>query len=40
VVVHARGRPIIALDVAYGEGVQLIATTEPLRAFAGKDTEL
>lgn len=39
-VVHKRDRALFNLDVAYGEGWQLMVSTDPLRAFARKDTEL
>ncbi len=39
-VVRSREREIFTFDVAYGEGVQVHLTTQPLRAFAKRNTEL
>ncbi len=37
---RSRDNPLFTFDVAYGEGVQFYITTDPLRAFAKRDTEL
>jgi hypothetical protein len=39
-IVRSRDRQLFAFDVAYGDGLRFYLTTEPLRAFAKKDTEL
>jgi hypothetical protein len=39
-IVRSRDRQLFTFDVAYGEGVQLHFTTEPLRAFSDRETEL
>lgn len=39
-VVHSKDRALFNFDVAYGEGFQFMVSTDPLRAFAKKDTEL
>lgn len=39
-IVRSRDRQLFAFDIAYGEGVQFYLTTDPLRAFSKKDTEL
>jgi hypothetical protein len=40
VLVRSRDHQLFTFDVAYGDGVQLHLTTEPLRAFSSKDTDL
>jgi hypothetical protein len=37
---RSRNDVLFTFDVAYGEGVQFHFTTDPLRAFTGRDTEL
>jgi hypothetical protein len=37
---RSRNSVLFTFDVAYGEGVQFYFTTDPLRAFADRDTEL
>jgi hypothetical protein len=39
-IVRSRDRQLFTFDVAYGEGVQFLLTTDPLRAFTNRDTEL
>lgn len=39
-IVRSRDRVILTIDVAYGDGVHVYATTDPLRAFSKRDTEL
>lgn len=39
-VVRSREHQLFTFDVAYGEGFQFYLTTDPLRAFAKRDTEL
>jgi Omp85 superfamily domain len=39
-IVRSRDHQLFTFDVAYGEGVQLHLTTDPLRAFSKRDTEL
>ncbi len=39
-IVRSRDRQLFAFDIAYGDGVRFYLTTEPLRAFSKKDTEL
>lgn len=39
-VVRSRDKLLVTVDIAYGEAVQLYLTTDPLRAFASRDTEL
>jgi hypothetical protein len=40
VIAHTRHRVYLTIDVAYGEGFQVMFSTDPLRAFTNKDTEL
>jgi hypothetical protein len=37
---RSRDHVLLTLDVAYGDGVHVYATTDPLRAFSKRDTEL
>ncbi len=37
---RSRDKQWFAFDIAYGEGVQFYVTTDPLRAFSKRDTEL
>lgn len=37
---RSRDKLKFAFDIAYGDGVQVLITTDPLRAFAKRDTEL
>ena len=37
---RSRDKLTFAFDIAYGDGVQVLITTDPLRAFAKRDTEL
>ena len=37
---RSRDQVLFTLDLAYGEGLQFYLTTDPLRAFARRDTEL
>jgi outer membrane translocation and assembly module TamA len=37
---RSRDNVVFTFDVAYGDGVQFHFTTDPLRAFADRDTEL
>jgi outer membrane protein assembly factor BamA len=39
-IVRSRDRQLFALDIAYGQGVHFHLTTDPLRAFSKRDTEL
>jgi hypothetical protein len=39
-VFRSRRKLELTIDIAYGDGVQFYVTTDPLRAFAKKDTEL
>lgn len=39
-IVRSRDRVLFTLDAAYGEGLELYLTTDPLRAFANRNTEL
>ena len=39
-VVHSRERVLFSFDLAYGDGLTVVVSTDPLRAFARKDTEL
>jgi Omp85 superfamily domain len=39
-IVRSRDHQLFTFDVAYGEGVQIHLTTDPLRAFSKRDTEL
>jgi outer membrane protein assembly factor BamA len=39
-IVRSRDNQLFTFDIAYGEGVQFHFTTDPLRAFAKRDTEL
>jgi len=39
-VFRSRSTRLFAVNLAYGEGLQLHVTTDPLRAFATRDTEL
>jgi hypothetical protein len=38
--IRTRHKQLLSFDIAYGEGLQLLITTDPLRAFANRDTEL
>jgi hypothetical protein len=40
IIAHSRKRVVLTIDLAYGEGIQVMISTDPLRAFARKDTEL
>lgn len=37
---RSRDKLTFAFDIAYGDGLQVLITTDPLRAFAKRDTEL
>jgi hypothetical protein len=37
---RSKNSMLFTFDVAYGEGVQFHFSTDPLRAFADRDTEL
>jgi hypothetical protein len=37
---RSRDKLNLSFDIAYGEGLQFLVTTDPLRAFAKRDTEL
>jgi hypothetical protein len=39
-IIRSRDRQLFAFDIAYGQGVQFHLTTDPLRAFSKRDTEL
>jgi hypothetical protein len=39
-IVRSRDNQLFTFDIAYGEGIQFYLTTDPLRAFAKRDTEL
>ncbi|HYO95824.1 MAG TPA: hypothetical protein VER33_14985 [Polyangiaceae bacterium] len=39
-IVRSQDRVLFTFDVAYGEALQFYFTTDPLRAFTGRDTEL
>jgi outer membrane protein assembly factor BamA len=39
-IVRSRDKQLFTFDIAYGEGVQFHLTTDPLRAFSKRDTEL
>jgi outer membrane translocation and assembly module TamA len=39
-IVRSRDRQLFTFNVAYGDGVHFHITTDPLRAFANRDTEL
>jgi hypothetical protein len=39
-VLHSRERVLFSADIAFGEGLSVVLSTDPLRAFARKDTEL
>lgn len=39
-IVRSRDSQLFTLDTAYGDGVRFYLTTDPLRAFSKKDTEL
>jgi outer membrane protein assembly factor BamA len=39
-IVRSRDRQLFAFDIAYGDGVRFYLTTDPLRAFSKRDTEL
>ena len=39
-IVRSRESQLFAFDIAYGEGVQFYVTTDPLRAFSKRETEL
>jgi len=38
--VRSRDAALFSLDIAYGDGIRFYLTTEPLRAFTKRDTEL
>ena len=39
-IVRSRDSQLFAFDIAYGEGIQLYLTTDPLRAFSKRETDL
>jgi hypothetical protein len=39
-IVRSRDSQLFTFDIAYGDGVQFYITTDPLRAFANRETEL
>ncbi len=39
-IVRSRDRQLFTFDIAYGDGIHFHLTTDPLRAFSKKDTEL
>lgn len=39
-IVRSRSSQLFAFDIAYGEGIQFHITTDPLRAFSKRETEL
>lgn len=39
-VVRSRDKQLFTFDIAYGDGIHFYLTTDPLRAFAKRDTEL
>jgi hypothetical protein len=39
-ILRSKNDVIFTFDVAYGDGVQFHLTTDPLRAFGKRDTEL
>jgi hypothetical protein len=39
-IVRSQDRQLFSFDIAYGDGVQFHLTTDPLRAFSKRDTEL
>jgi hypothetical protein len=39
VIAHSGDRLYFTLDIAYGQGVQVVLSTDPLRMFSNKDTE-
>jgi hypothetical protein len=39
-IIRSRDHVLFTIDIAYGDGLHLYLTTDPLRAFAKRDTEL
>src|SRR6478609_3590030 len=39
-IVRSRDRQLFTFDIAYGDGIHFYVTTDPLRAFSKRDTEL
>ena len=39
-ILRTKSRILFTIDVAYGDGLQLYVTTDPLRAFAGRNEQL